>query len=272
MIRLFYLIFIFVLIFFVKISFAKNQVVSPSATAEGDCVIFSTNQKSENPFQVCDNIKNLKVLNASGCRLAFQSLKDFCEDKSDYLWPESSYIFDHLLDVWFRKLDALDDLVRWSVDNDWQTRRIYVNKWVENIKWVRPQQIVDVFNYYWNPNNWILFKKYLYVCDDIEKIISKLITVNYFNNWKSTFSFDKDFLKRLCIQQVYSRYYKEEAFIRLLLIKKGNLMLENEWKNYVIKQFVQQDWQRLVEKFSKFVGYLTRIVKLIWEWAKNCNR
>jgi hypothetical protein len=48
--------------------------------------------------------------------------------------------------------------------------------------------------------------------------------------------------------------------------------LKNMWKDYTMKEIVVKDWTRLLEKFSKFLWYFTRVIKLVGEGTKNCNR
>jgi hypothetical protein len=79
----------------------------------------------------------------------------------------------------------------------------------------------------------------------------------------TSFSYSKNDLNNMCLNLFQQRYNKEYNFVKFYIIRKGNQFLSTYWQKYVLKDLVDIQWQRLLEKFSKMLGYFTRIVKLV---------
>lgn len=222
---------------------------------------------------------NYEIIEPKDLKIALTHLDEYCKCVSDgtcssYVGAESTFLFDQLLDVIFRKLDAIDGLYRWEPDVIWKQRRQFIENEITKIHWDIPENIYKKFKDYWDTQNGKLYKRYQKACDEIVSILSNWVWI-FPSNYKkedTSFSIDKQNLLAICHNQVLSRLNKEVAYIQYMMIDKWNKALKTLRENYLMRQIVVKDWPRLLEKFSKFLWYFTRVIKLVGEWTKNCNR
>lgn len=86
----------------------------------------------------------------------------------EYQWsflestPDSKFLYDHLVDIWFRRLDAMENLLYPDVTPDpiWEQRRKYINnKWAQ-LEWTTPTDMMPNFKKQWTFNiNYDLAKR-----------------------------------------------------------------------------------------------------------------
>ena len=262
------------ILFFISFSFS----LCPQVTKWWDCWLVQLEDIDGAVSKI--PLDDFKIVTKDDIKTALNHLIEYCKCCSEwkcstYRWAESPFLFDQLVDIVFRKLDGIEDLSYVKVDDDAKNWRNYMDKIAESPDWYKPEDINKQFLKYraWN---WILYKKYLYACDEIAKTIKHSLWLVPWNTIseksKTSFSYWKSLLYTNCIYLFKNRYNKEYNLVKYYMIRKWNQMLANYWTDYVSKDFIDKQWQRLLEKFSKFLGYLTRIVKLIWDWTKNCNK
>ena len=220
----------------------------------------------------------LSQLNPNCIKIAFENLRNYCKCKkewncSSYVWAESSFLLDHLFDVGFRMLDAFDDrFYPGCVDSDAIQYREKLKEYELDYKWVQPQKIYDLYFNYRNQDDGILYRKYINLCNDIKKIYDKLLVTSWYWKGNTDLKLSSENVYGYCLKMFLTRSQKEQFYISQLMILKWNELAKYRWKNYVLKDMIVNLWPALLEDFSKMVGYFTRIVKLIWDGTKNCNK
>lgn len=263
--------FLLIFVIFISVYFSFSFAICPQVLKIWDCWFVKLTDPNKISW-------NFKVVKSEDINVAISHLKQFCNCCSEwkcssYKWAESPYLFDQLVDIVFRKLDWIQNLSYVKVDEDAKVWRDYIKKVWENPDWAIPEDIQKKFlKYRWR--NWILYKKYLKACEEIATVVQSIwLTIWWvISSYKDTsFFYKKSILEDKCKQLFLERYDKEYNLVKYYMIRKWNQILSNYWQSYVKKDLVDKQWQRLLEKFSKFLWYLTRIVKLIGNWTKNCN-
>ncbi len=272
--RLFKFIFLFFcLIFSLKFVFAESQF-------RYDCGLVWKYSK-EDVLKKLTESNDYNILNKQEIELAYQHLKNYCcdldvlkdsecSDKWDN-YASSPMLFDHLIDIWFRKLDGDSSVSYTKLDPDWkerfeQKKEIFLQK-----EWKIPEIIFQKFSSFWkdpsNPSqNGKLLQKYYDLCNDIEKIYTRV-----------PLSLSSDFAKEYlnselaCRKLVSQRYRKEVDLISTIMIKQGKNRLIHNMKKYAKDDFSEDLLMNLFEKFAKFRGYFAVVYSKIVEWTANCS-
>jgi len=238
MFKIFILI-LYLIIFIIWFSFWENK--------DNDCTYIST-LKTTN---IKDNsIKNNKEIDEKVYTQALKNLEKYCNADTDVL--ESRIFWNHLLDIAFRKIDAIEWLTYWTqTDEQWQSWRKYLND-IEKEYQTPPENIYNKFiEYWWKAdanilwNTGTLYGKYILVCDEIKNIYD-IITYSKTYNW---------------IQLIPSIFY--EKCINLANIRYNNelnlveqIMFQNHYNivnKTLFKTFNQIYWKEFIDLFDKFM-------------------
>lgn len=225
-------------------------------------------------------------LNTKTLQVAFTHLKNSCDNK--VWWAESRLLFDHLLDIWFRKLDAYEDAtLRYNqeADKKWQERQDKIKEFTDTKKTTTPEDIINTFVDFWGDNpqskptlNAItcevenydtlnLYKRYLATCEAARCIAIK----------KASFVWDDAFQSsawlvqtNMCATIATNRRNTELAFVRQLTVRAGGRIVESSFTSYTNTYFKSR-WSDLYESFTMFDQWLIFVNRKIQEWTATCS-
>ena len=254
------ILFVWLIIIYKSQSF---QTVSAQEQIAYDCEIW-WKRWEDLEKNLKDYFDNAKVLKKDHVKMAYLNLKSYCcakwildsnsdkcswaKDSSDSDFPESPYMSDQLIDVWFKTLDWDPDLNYWlPIDNMWQTYRKAVRDLAKKAEWVKPQQFLDIYNQYWDPKESdpekSLPAKYRQVCEE-----SYNINMNLFKMYSSDMKEDNSYK---CSQSAESRINKESTYLQSISAEKAVKYYEDNLQSYFEEYFEKTRFPYLLEKLQK---------------------
>jgi len=196
---------------------------------------------------------------------------DICKvTNNDSVYPESIYIFDHILDVFLRRLDAKQKNDNWEdllynleADEKWQEWREFITARWNEVQWSLPLEIDERFKDIWkstqnvpsytefdNSNNLRknsletaiksydsrnLYDKYNLACD-----ISNYITIFFLQSkyWLTTVEYES------CKKWTNARIKNEYTYVKTLMMQKWNKLIWFNMNSYLSNYFL---WNKLSE-------------------------
>ena len=253
--------------------------------ANWNCEIVATESKYQ---EIAKNISAdfSNIMPQEAIEKALDNLKIYCDktnknwsstDKTSFIWPESKILFDHLLDVYLRRLDAkiaFDnhkwDLLYWlEPDSLGLERRTYIINIGDSVDNELPIQIENEYKKYWtlsseskynlpdrtsteayNVSQEVLSKynadyvdmplinRYYNACEITMLIYFKLGGSNNVN--LSTFQkLDIKNGYNICEELEKSRVQQENNYVQNVIQMKWMKTLSNDMKSYLSDYFVQ---------------------------------
>ena len=236
------------------------------------------------------------VVPIPGFKQALINLKAYCcsqvvpqacawEDKKNLPenYPESPYLFDHLLDITMRRLDG-DKGLAYGVDPDTTAleRRNKITEIANNPDGWTAKEIEDIYKEYRTPNTnttkkidenmttvlknyWknelatlSLFDKYATLCTIIKSIYQDFKTDNKIPI--GSYNGGKNFFNK-CETMVKDRVIRENGYVKILMVQKSNKLLDNANKAYTKKYFVEEKMMGLRNLISKVKDTFQTIVQ-----------
>lgn len=242
-----------------------------------------------------DNISRAKwvdnawgVLDKKSLERAFLHLKNHCEYK--IWWAESDLLFDHLLDIGFRRLDAYEDeKLRYELpeDSKWLLWIEKIKEFTDPEKINTPEKIINAYVEFWwdNPEITIdppnadtcavknydtlnLYKRYVATCEMARCISMKKTIV--ITEWVTQTSAALVKTNR-CDSIVASRKDSELAFIRQLTARASLRATDSLFTSYTNTYFKSR-WSDLFENFASFDQWLIFLNRKIQEWTATCSK
>jgi hypothetical protein len=207
-------------------------------------------------------------------------------------WAESNYIFDHLIDLWFRKLDAYtDDSLRYNIPADikWKEWQKIITDFANPNNNTKPEQVLESFNTYWplteqtwtsyvpsstcnieNVEKLSLYWKYKATCAIASCLAKKKVLVTQtITDETSAVRLQKD--NEICNTLTLNRYYTEASYIKQLTARVGVRTINNLIEQYTKNYFVWNRRQSLYEQFTSFDQNLTFVNRKIQEGTPVCS-
>ncbi len=244
------------------------------------------------------------IYNKQTVTLALQHLADFC-CKKWYLWSdrpvcngienrvwwiESPYIFDHLINLWFRRIDAsTTPSLRYSLTADtrwaeWQTKLTSFN---DTTKLTSPGEIIDTYNSstFWQQsftpyqisascdlsndtyNTLSLYERYKVTCE-LAMCFGKL-NPNASANLAQTSAWLID--NQSCDQIAANRKETETNIVRQLLTRVWIRTITSVVDQYTNNYFIWTRRQNLYEQRLTFDQWLTFVNRKIQEGTPVCS-
>lgn len=239
-----------------------------------------------------DNIswaKNLNITNTlftkPALEASFLHLRNYCKQIPEGM--ESPYLFDHLLDISFRQLDAYDDeTLRYKlpIDKEASEWAIQLNELTTNVATTTPEKIINTFNDFRmddpsmltttdsscnvaNYDKLNLYKRYIAACQ-ISRCISIKTTTRVTQNTTQTSAglVQSD----LCETIVDSRKNTELAYIRQLISRSAVRTIDNMFTSYADRYFKER-WWALHKDWTEFDQGLSFINRRVQEWTPVCS-
>jgi len=255
--------------------------------------------------------KNENIYPKESIKRALLNLKSYCchintlwsetpgckYDKEKWLlsdnYPDSKYLYDHLVDIWFRRLDAMEKLLYEKVIPDpiWKEWRDFINnKWVQT-EWTTPTDIVPKFqeqrtldvNYLlpnredWNYNsqyqkertlktqeysNWPLINRYSSVCEITAYI--------YWHLWLNLWDYTRKNWYVWCKWLSKNLITRNVIFTKAIVLKKSNKLLYDNMNTYVSNYLSQSKLTKLKETILWIVETFNVVNKKVIKLIKEC--
>ena len=196
------------------------------------------------------------------------------DDKHYY--PESPYIFDHLIYVGMRKFDAVQthcdilgiDCTTREGSTLFRDRRTKVRSLAEDTDGVPPAQLMESFKEYrWDPEDFTkkegenkIANVYFLMCNEAGAIRKSV--------WFAQTDIDIDltngrWLEATCRDLVQQRYVEEAAYVQTLMVEKWIDYMYKNLKNYLQHYFIDNRMNALVDKFGKMDTCFNMVLKYI---------
>ncbi len=276
-------------------------------TSANDCnfVIATTDWN----FASVENWKHENILPKPAIKQAMLNLKSFCCDQklieletcsednqisSDWVYPMSAYLYDHILDVSMRRLDAKEagkngeDLIYGLLpDQTGKGWREFITKQANNKDWSIPLQISTKFKENresginslkaWNQSSneiwweeefsdyadWNLADKYKNVCET---------SIYLYWDWKE--DIDRKTLNKAyqkCEDMSNKRMQKEFNYTKAILMQKWNRLLYNNIKSYLDTYFSQNKLVALQQLVFNIKNTFNEVNKAVIELVSPCS-
>lgn len=251
-----------------------------------DCDFVDSIEKKKVP------IKYSVIFSDDAFNRAVTNLKAYCCDNypewinvcnstdevDDY--PQSEYLYDHLVDVAFRNLDGFGWNYWYGLEPDvlWSEWRKFILKESESVTGWVAAKIGKEYDKYWklkwyqysdeflsdynNIEKVSLADKYYFVCD----IVKNIIDID--SVWRD--KLDSIYYDR-CVAMAYNRIHDENLYVKTIMISASNQLLRSSFDAYLIKYFVQEKLSLLKMKLVEFVDSFYTIYKQA-PVSKSCSK
>jgi len=286
-------------------------------TEKYDCPIVSMVDWEYNflPYETYDNIlpeeamtKVFDNLRAACCKQEIPSVS--CDGiSSDAIFPDSIILFDHLLDVYLRRLDAKQsdnnwwDLLYWlEPDPKWKERREFISSIWNNSDGTPPISIDEFYKKMWswsiyfekysdesvqknnnsrldnirnkskNYSDRSLVDRYYNACNIVMMmyIDTAYPVIKWWNGELSQNSTLKWFYES-CEALVQDRIKSEKSYAEAIMQQQWNVFLDNTVNAYLNAYFLENKLSSLHDKIFNRWSIFKEIVKWVDKLVKNCS-
>lgn len=210
-------------------------------------------------------------------------------------YPDSKFLYDHLVDIWLRRLDAMEKLLyEWTTpDPIWKERREFINtKWSQE-EWTTPTDILPKFkeqrtlninhilpdredaNYnqqYQNERTSIAGQQY--TNRPLVNRYSNLCKVSayiYWYMWAKLGYYTRTNLYSSCKLQSQDITARNISFTKSIVLKKSNKILYDNINSHITNYLSQSRLAKLKETILWIVQYLNVINKKIIKLIETCS-
>ena len=299
----------------IVILFSMISIVSAADTTWDCDIILSkdsilSKRNEDNDNEVIKNI--VEAMPKVTMEKAFENLQAYCCDtkkidecnktNDNKIYPESIYLFDHILDIYLRRLDAKqendngDDLLyNLEPDSDGKQWREFIINHANNVKWSLPleinqeykktrafsQNVTAYSNNYAsaidsrksdieyaikNYENWTLRDKYNLACD-VAKYINDISTGGVVIGASEITT--QDYVN--CKNLTDNRIKNETLYTKTVLMQKANVLLWSNMKAYLDTYFVNDKLSDLQKIIFDINTTLAEINKAVAKLTHLCN-
>ena len=210
------------------------------------------------------NFSNFKIVNKNVYHIAFMNLKKYCDDNSSNVLS-SPIFFNHIIDISFRKIDAIKWAGYWvNFDSKWLAWRNYLNEVAKDYD-TDPRKIAKKFKEFWwngeqnlKANNDTLYWKYLLACNEALSIADKTTTSSTKDD--NYYPVTSDYFINACKTLAKKRYEKEVR----LVTKFVSLNMYHHISKTLHKWFNEIFWKqnaKLLDKFMEINGNFEYVLR-----------
>ena len=226
--------------------------------------------------------------------------KELCDvSNSEESYPESIYLFDHIFDVYLRRLDARQEGENWNdllyelePDSDGLAWREYITECGNNVKWLIPLEIKQKYESFWKKsletdlryldNNWLvqderkqwvidainqydtwtLYDKYNLACDVANYISKERMRIS----WITTLD-----EYNMCKDLTDARIANEYTYTQTILVTKADKLLTSNLKAYFGTYFVNNKLSLLLQKIFDINTSFWEVNKAVTKLTDQCS-
>lgn len=197
-------------------------------------------------------------------------------------YPESPYIFDHLITIGMRKLDGIqehcDQLgISCQATTNYQieatNRREKITEIAEDTEGYPPLQIESLFkDFRWTTDTFLekdtlLSNAYFKMC---EEAVSIRNAIGGNNNDTDRNLTDWRGLKAICDDLVKKRYEMELQYVRTLMVEKWLQYMVQNLRSYFFDYYLENRMADLVDKYNMLYSCFVMVLRYA-ERTKCCN-
>jgi hypothetical protein len=186
-------------------------------------------------------------------------------------FPQSAYLFDHIIDIMLRRLDGNESLIYpdVSVHPQWKSRREGMRNYASNPLWAAPLTIINFIQPYRyddknNPNQ--LIDLYTRSCETAFNLY-KSVAGN--SPWASATRRILD--NGTCTTIVQEQIQYELLYARTVINLLANQSLRTYFTNNLNDYYVNNRLIRLQSTISEMIGAFTTVNRFVVEWTKMCS-
>lgn len=255
---------------------------------------------------------NEKVYPKESIKRAMLNLKAFCcqantpgsetptckYDKDNGLlleqYPDSQFLFDHLVDIWLRRLDAMSELLYEDVDADiiWKQWREFIIQKAQQKDWTTPTDINPEFkrnrtlnqnyileyrrdgNYATEYQSWReskvkdydnrpLINRYQNICEVVSYIYWK--SPGELNNYIKTYWYSN------CENLIKDTTSRNILYTKVIMLKKSNKLLYDNADSYIKTYFAKSRLQKLKETVLAILQAFSTVNKQVIKLVQECS-
>ena len=207
--------------------------------------------------------------------------------------PDSKYLYDHLIDIWFRRLDAMDKLLYEKITPDpiWKERRDFINKKWSQEEGTTPIDILPKFKEQWTINkNYILadredwnyntqyqnewtWKAREYNNRPLVNRYSNLCEIAayiYWYLWLPLWDYTRKNWYPWCKSLSRNIISRNISFTKAIVLKKSNKLLYDNINTYITNYISQSRLEKLKETILWIVESLNVINKKVVKLIEKC--
>lgn len=229
-------------------------------------------------------------------------IKKSCEEDSILIknrsnFPQSAFLFDHLVDVMMRRLNVDGNYNEVPVDEKAKERRGITDQIGKQREWALPSTLLNTYNdnRSLQPHlhiplyNWVSPQEYKQSIEEIEKTrfpFSKYrernLNTRYSNLCQSAiylmtllpidFQSEEILLaQRACNNLIQKTIDNEVYMLSNLIIHKSDLLLLQEMKQYTDQYLINTRATKLLENLTSAISNLHGVVRMIPKLISQCN-
>lgn len=264
-------------------------------------------------FIVLENWEYNEILPQDAIRQSMINLKNFCCSQKIFtgncdtdsvvdnskIFPSSAYLYDHILDVSMRRLDAKQTNDNWedliyglSPDDKWKAWRNFITEHGNSKDWSIPLAITNEFEKYWSADtntlkswknnytkksdlddlwwknldnywSWNLVNKYMWVCETSLYLYFSINSNPDINKLYTAYS--------NCENLSNERIKSEYDYTKAILMQKWNKLLYNNIKSYLDNYFSQNKLISLQQLVFNIKNTFNEVNKAVKELVNTCN-
>lgn len=296
-------------LFILIISLLTLSSLCFAADSSWDCVLYNWKDEKLNLLYENNNLEKFAAaMPREALEKAFDNLNKYCCEKKintscqatndSSVYPESIYLFDHILDVYLRRLDAKQENDNWKdltygldPDSVWKDWREFIIERGNDVEWSLPleiqkkyesmrkgtQHILRFSQYTYTTiggwvasvesavssyDNWTLYDKYNLACD-----ISKYISENLMQatNVVTTEEYDS------CKDLTKNRIDNENKYMKAILMQKANTLLTSSIKAYINTYLVGNKLSELQKIINDMNSSFFEVNKSVEKLTNECS-
>lgn len=299
-------------VFILLIVLFFGACVTLAANTDWDCsVVFSQEKLLLNWGEDIED-PIAKIMPKEAMEKVFDNLKSYCCDtkkldtgscvskNSDVFYPESIYFFDHVFDVYLRRLDAKEENDNWEnllywLEPDWsgKERREFIIKHGNDVNWSLPLEILQKYNSFWSGAQtipvysemdwvkqdvweketesaindydiWTLYDKYNLACD-----VSKYITEYVMKSANLSKLTTEEYSQ--CKNLTNKRINNEKIYAQIVLMQKWDKMLSENMDAYMDTYFVNNKLSNLLQEIFNISTSFSEVTRAVSRLVNHCN-
>lgn len=311
------------IIFTIIISFVCVLWISFSDNvATNDCTIATmTNEK----YNFLPSGKYSHIMPDEAMSKAFENLRYSCcqtgifnitgtectdYDAENSIFPESLYLFDQLLDVYLRRLDAKQedvngwDLVYWlEPDSLWKEWREFISQIANDSEGTPPTMINEKYRTIWkwsiffedypdadnrtfwlqnveskssNYEDWTLADRYNNACNIVMMLYFNIFNPLEENHWSEYNNATAKQSKLVsiynsCKNMINDRVDSERSYTEAIMQQKWSVFLDDTLNAYLNSYFLENKLSSLHDKVFNRWSIFKEVVKSVSKLVKNCS-
>ena len=278
-----------------------------AANTDGDCALILSKDKILSNWNDGTQWNLVQAMPKEAMEKAFDNLNAYCCDvnkitdtcidtNNNTFYPESLFIFDHILDIYLRRLDAKQENENWEdllyglePDSIWKEWRDFIIARGNDTKWTLPLQIRGKYENFWTTtkNVPVLSENYQQYIQNRKSSISGNIQTYDSRTLQDKYNLACDITKYIveilgandidspqyqsCKNLTNNRINNENKYVKTILLQQSNKLLSSNIKSYTNIYFVSNKLNDLQSVIVNINTSLFEINKAVQKLTPECS-